>query len=181
MREDGVPVWNIEGTALGRKFKEHLAKSEGNSQESEGNFSEQAEQIRQQAALRELDVAVARIIGRQLRWIPKAGEDDLGEFTRDREWFDNGWLDVEENMPVAKYSTSADAALSAYEVMRGRGWWMANSIHGELVKDSSQTAWLVKLEYHMRGWVTKSISSKGATFAEALCKAIVAAHQLEER
>ncbi len=26
---DSVPVWNIEGTALGQRFKEHLAKSEG--------------------------------------------------------------------------------------------------------------------------------------------------------
>jgi hypothetical protein len=27
MNEYGPPVWNIEGTALGEKFKEHLAKT----------------------------------------------------------------------------------------------------------------------------------------------------------
>ena len=31
---DGVPVWDISGTLLGEKFKEHLAKPEGNFTES---------------------------------------------------------------------------------------------------------------------------------------------------
>jgi len=33
----GVPVWNIEGTPMGKRFEEHLRKSEGNFKESEGN------------------------------------------------------------------------------------------------------------------------------------------------
>lgn len=35
--KDGVPVWNIEGTQLGQRFEQHLAKSEGKSQQSEGS------------------------------------------------------------------------------------------------------------------------------------------------
>ena len=44
--DDRVPVWNIEGTILGQRFKEHLAKSAGKSagksQEPEGNSSDSA-------------------------------------------------------------------------------------------------------------------------------------------
>ena len=67
---------------------------------------------------RELDAAVAKAIGRKVEWV--AGGDDLPEFTADREWLDEDWMDVAENKAVARYSESMDAALRAYEEFRGQ-------------------------------------------------------------
>ena len=119
----------------------------------------------------ELDVTVARIIGRELRWIPPAKED-LGEFTANREWFDNGWLDVEKNLPVAKYSESADAALEAYAEFHerdGRIWWFDS-------KHTGPKSYFVSLT-----WGRDSVSAFGSCFAEALCRAIVATDAEENR
>jgi len=113
--------------------------------------------------LRELDVQVARAIG----WaqVREVGGGVLYGVPADG----NG----DAIHPLPEYSTSADAALSAYEVMRRRGWHFLVSRSARL-PDTGASASL------FRGPEDKDAKvHRGATVAEALCRAIVAAAALE--
>ncbi len=112
--------------------------------------------------LRELDFKVARIVGATptVDWNLPIYHQDAGKSVHRR------------------YSTSADAALSAYEVMQGRGWFM---VCAEQV--ASFPGWTVCIGHNVADdpMDLDSKDGDGATFAEALCRAIVAAAALEGR
>jgi hypothetical protein len=69
------------------------------------------------------------------------------------------------------YSTSADAALEAYGVMKTRGWHLQITISVE-GWSTEPSAWKVNL-WHAE---FSLIYASGPTFALALCRAIEAAH-----
>ncbi len=116
----------------------------------------------------ELDLEVARAIGRDLLWVP-SGEysHHLGYFTAARTFLSDAWLDVAANEAVAKYSTDANAALEAYWEMRKRGWciWKCQDYsHG------GNPYWRIELARP-----SEEVQGDGPSFASALCAAIVEA------
>lgn len=96
---------------------------------------------------RDLDAAVAKAIGGNPVKSPVTGL----------------WRDSKLDDFVPGYSGSADAALAAYGVIRERGWMLAHC-------EDDDEGWVARMET-----AQVEVQGIGATFPEALCRAIVAA------
>lgn len=110
--------------------------------------------------LRELDAAVAVAIGFRQACYGDIPEKDP-----------SGWLMILQNIAYP-YSTSADAVLAAYGVMRERGWRITAG------RQASDGFWILMIE-HLGRFGGRALEASAESFPEALCRAIVAAAAME--